>query len=218
MPSWDEAVASPEQQRELKRRAILRVASRLFNEKGFHGTSLDEIADVLGVTKTALYYYVKNKDALLYECMVLSYRCGGRAREYAESRARDPREEICMFYGRFVELLVTERGAYTTMANINALPEERRTELLERRRGLSRYLRTKLREAAEQGLIWPVDPRITANFLLGAANWVLRWYGEDDKQSPAEIASVFVDLLLNGVAAGNPVALPPFPGEPGPPT
>src|SRR5690606_2591801 len=104
MASWDEAVASPEQQRELKRRAILRVASRLFNEKGFHGTSLDEIADVLGVTKTALYYYVRSKDALLYECMILSYGCGVRAREHAQSLARDPREGICLFYGRFVEL------------------------------------------------------------------------------------------------------------------
>src|SRR5690606_26479443 len=132
------------------------------------------------------------------------------------SRARDPREGICLFYGRFVELLVTERGAYTTMANLNALPEERRTELLERRRGLSRYLRTQLGEAAEQGLIRPVDPRVTANFLLGAANWVLRWHGEDDKQSPTEIATVFVDLLLTGSAAGDPVVLPPLPGEPEP--
>lgn len=214
MPSWDAAVVSPEQQRELKRRAILRVASRLFNEKGFHGTSLDEIADVLGVTKTALYYYVKSKDALLYECMLLSYGCGTRAREYAEAAGRDPREKICMLYSRFVELLITERGAYTTMANVNALPEPRRVELLDRRRALDRYLRTQLAAAAEQGLIRPVDPRITSNFLLGAANWVLRWYSDDEKSSPSEVAGLFVELLLNGIASGDPIALPPFPDEP----
>lgn len=213
MPSWDKAVVSPAQQRELKRRAILRVASRLFNEKGFHGTSLDEIAEVLGVTKTALYYYVKSKDALLYECLLLSYGCGAGARAYAESHGRDPREKICLLFGRFVELLITERGAYTTMANLNALPEDRRTELLDRRRSLDRYLRTQLKEAAEQGLVRPIDARIASNFLLGAANWVLRWYTDKDDKSPAEVATIFVELLLNGVAGGDPVPLPDFPDD-----
>ncbi len=203
MASWDPEIKTPAQQRELKRRAILRVAAGLFNEKGFHGTSLDEIADVLGVTKTALYYYVKSKDALLYECLTVSYDCGQDAREYAEKNGKDALQKIELLYRRFIELLMTERGAYTTMANPNALPEPQRKVLLGRRRQLDRYSRGLLQKAGEAGLIRVVDPKIASNYFLGAANWILRWYHEGEK-SPEEIADIFMDLILNGFSKSAP--------------
>ena len=70
------AVASPwanpperEQQREIKRQAVLAAAAQLFNERGFHATSLDDIARRLHVSKPTLYYYVKNKDEILLGCV-----------------------------------------------------------------------------------------------------------------------------------------------------
>src|SRR5688500_1023408 len=57
------------QQRELKRQAVLHAAAQLFNERGFHATSLDDIAERLHVTKPTLYYYVKSKDEILLECV-----------------------------------------------------------------------------------------------------------------------------------------------------
>lgn len=203
MASWDPEIKTPAQQRELKRRAILRVAAELFNEKGFHGTSLDEIADVLGVTKTALYYYVKSKDVLLYECLMVSYDCGQDARNHAEKHGSNPLEKIELLYRRFVELLMTERGAYTTMANLNALPEPKRKQLMARRRQLDKYSRDLLQQAANAGLIREIDPKIGSNYFLGAANWILRWYQEGEK-SPEEIADIFLDLLLNGISKSAP--------------
>ena len=58
-----------EQQREAKRQAVLQAAAQLFNERGFHATSLDDIAARLNVTKPTLYYYVKNKDEILLQCV-----------------------------------------------------------------------------------------------------------------------------------------------------
>jgi len=70
------AAASPwaaapdrEQQREAKRQAVLQAAAELFNERGFHATSLDDIAARLNVSKPTLYYYVKNKDEILLQCV-----------------------------------------------------------------------------------------------------------------------------------------------------
>ncbi|MDD2711564.1 MAG: TetR/AcrR family transcriptional regulator, partial [Simplicispira sp.] len=57
------------QQREAKRQAVLQAAAQLFNERGFHATSLDDIAARLNVSKPTLYYYVKNKDQILIECV-----------------------------------------------------------------------------------------------------------------------------------------------------
>jgi len=175
MANWNGAVASREEIRELKRRAALRVAARIFNEKGYHATSLDEIADEIGVTKTALYYYFKNKEQLLYECLKLTYDSGQTARLEAETMDGTAYEKLRHLYKRFMENLMEERGAYTTMANIRALPDDQQTELLERRKHLDRYSRMLLDKAIEEGAVRKVDVRLTSNFFLGAVNWILRW-------------------------------------------
>ncbi len=201
MANWNGAVASREEVRELKRRAALRVAARIFNEKGYHATSLDEVAEEIGVTKTALYYYFKNKEQLLYECLKLTYNCGQTARLEAEGFDGSAFDKLSFLYKRFMELLMEERGAYTTMANIRALPEEAQEELIDRRRQLDRYSRMLIEKAIQEGALRPVDVRITSNFFLGAVNWILRWHTEDDAMSPEEVSAHFLDLFMNGIVA-----------------
>lgn len=200
MAKWNGEVASREEVRELKRRAALRVAARIFNEKGYHATSLDEIAEEIGVTKTALYYYFKNKEQLLYECLRLTYDCGQTARLETEARGGTALERLTHLYSRFIQLLAQERGAYTTMANIRVLPQERQEELLDRRRQLDRYSRMLLSQAVSEGAIRPIDVRITSNYFLGAVNWILRWYTEGDERSADEVSELFLDLLINGIS------------------
>lgn len=199
MANWNGAVASREEIRELKRRAALRVAARIFNEKGYHATSLDEIADEIGVTKTALYYYFRNKEQLLYECLKLTYDCGQTARLKTETEDGTAFHKLQFLYKTFMELLMEERGAYTTMANIRALPEDQQAELLERRKHLGRYSRMLIEKAIEDGDLRPVDVRVTSNFFLGAVNWILRWHTEDDAMTPSEISAHFLDLFMNGI-------------------
>ena len=201
MPKWNGAVASREETRELKRRAALRVAARIFNEKGYHATSLDEIAEEIGVTKTALYYYFKNKEQVLYECLKLTYDCGQSARLETEAMDGAAFDKLQHLYRRFMERLMEERGAYTTMANIRALPQEQQDELLERRKHLDRYSRMLIDKAIAEGAIRAIDVRITSNFFLGAVNWILRWHTEDDAMTPAEVADHFLDLFMNGIVA-----------------
>lgn len=202
MANWNGAVASREEIRELKRRAALRVAARIFNAKGYHATSLDEIADEIGVTKTALYYYFKNKEQLLYECLKLTYDCGQIARQEAEAMDGTAYVKLNHLYKRFIENLMEERGCYTTMANIRALPDDQQAELLERRTELDHYLRKLLDEAIDEGKVRKVDVPLTSSFFLGAVNWILRWHTEDGTMTSAEVSDHFVDLFMNGIADG----------------
>ncbi|WP_161601042.1 TetR/AcrR family transcriptional regulator [Pseudooceanicola batsensis] len=199
MASWNGAIASREEIREIKRRAALRVAARIFNEKGYHATSLDEIADEIGVTKTALYYYFKNKEQLLYECLKLTYDCGQNARRECEAMEGSAVEKLRHLYRRFMENLMEERGAYTTMANIRALTEEQQAELRERRMCFDGYSRMLLEKAIEDGTVRPVDVRLTSSFFLGSVNWILRWHSENDAMAPAEISDHFLDLFMLGI-------------------
>ena len=66
---WGKSIQSKDEQYELKRAAILRTAGRLFNQKGFRETSLNDLADELQVTKPTLYYYVENKEDILFQCL-----------------------------------------------------------------------------------------------------------------------------------------------------
>lgn len=199
MAEWKGEVASRSEIREQKMRAVLAVASRMFNELGYHGTSLDDIANEVGVTKAALYYYFKNKEQLLYECIQLSYDCGARSQAESMALEGSALQRLVHLYHRFAELLMIERGAFTTKPNVNALPKELQDELMNRRRRLDRYSRELLQAAIDEGSIRPVDVRITSNYFLGAINWILRWYSPDDKRTPGQIASTFVDLMMNGV-------------------
>lgn len=199
MGAWKNAVATKEEQRETKRRMLLRVAGRIFNEKGFHNTSLDEIADELGVTKAALYYYVSGKDELLYECIKLTYECGRQARECAEEQGGTALEKLTLLYGKFMVLLMSEHGAYTTSGDVLALPQEWQSEVREKRRAFDRYSRKLIEQAVAEGSIRTVDPRLASNMILGAINWILRWHKESEQKTPEEIADVFLDLFTNGL-------------------
>lgn len=204
MPSWNGAVSSREELREIKRRTTLRVAARIFNEKGYHATSMDEVADEIGVTKTALYYYFPSKEQLLYECLKLSYDCGQTARQEAERQSGTAFERMCFLYRRFMLLLMEQHGAYTTMSAIRTLPEEAQRELLDRRRQLDRYSRMLIDQAIAEGDLRPVDVRVTSNLFLGAMNWILRWHNEDEGMSPEDIADHFLDLFLHGIVKVEP--------------
>ena len=180
---------------------ILSSAASLFAEKGFRAITITDVAAQLGYTKSAVYYYFKNKEQLLYECLKLTYDCGQSARLEAEQMDGTAFEKLKHLYRCFMENRMEERGAYTTMANIRALPDDQQAELMERRKHLDRYSRMLIEKAIAEGALRPVDVRITSNFFLGAVNWILRWHTEDDAMSPRDVSNHFLDLFMNGIVA-----------------
>ena len=93
-----------------KRQAVLSTAAQMFNERGFHATSLDDVAARLGVSKPTLYYYVKSKDQILLECVQqglemtlegieVSRRAGGSALDQLEACMRVYARIVTMDFG-----------------------------------------------------------------------------------------------------------------------
>ena len=81
-------MVSRDEQFRLKRNALLREAARAFSGRGYHNTSLDDVAAVLGVTKAALYHYVRSKQEILFECHMMSLDIGDEAMKYARTHGR----------------------------------------------------------------------------------------------------------------------------------
>ncbi|QPM90199.1 TetR/AcrR family transcriptional regulator [Pseudooceanicola algae] len=204
MSNWNGEVASRAQIRDQKRRAALRIASRLFNEKGYHATSLEEIAEEIGVTKTALYYYFRNKEELLYECLQVTFTCGEQARAEADALGLDEFETFQAFYKDFVACALRQSGAYLSRPNILALPKGLQQDLTDRKQELVSYITRLLDRAIQDGKLRDVDSDAAANYLISTINWVLSWYTESrETRDPEEVSELFLFQIMNGMAQRN---------------
>lgn len=201
--AWKNVVLTMDEQFELKRVALLREAARAFNAKGYHDTSLVDVAKTLGVTKSALYYYVKNKEEILYECHLLSHRLGDQAVAYARERGKTGRERVILLARTYLELLTGEMGACAVLTEVDALSSEHRKLIRRRRDAFERDFRALLDEGVADGSVRAVSAKLTVFFFMGATNWLNRWFRPDGEFSGKEIAAQFADLLDHAVRRGR---------------
>ena len=199
LATWNETVQTRDQQFNLKRIALLKEAARAFSSQGYHATSLDDVAKTLGVTKPALYYYIKNKQEILFECHMLSQDLGDRAFEYAYKFGKTGREILLLFAKEFIESHNSEIGACAVLVEYQALDPANRKIVAARRDKAQLQLQTIIEKGMADGSVRQVDPKLTVFFFMGAVNWMARWFDQDGPKSGAEIATVFTDLLDHAV-------------------
>ncbi len=193
-PVWKKA---QELQAQLKKDAVLAEAAALFNVKGYHATSLTEVADSLGFTKTALYYYVKNKNDLLYHTYIRSLNEIEQATKDAETQGTNGLEKLCEYV---LSKAFVHPEASALIAEIDAIDDpKRREELRNRLSGANKRIATWIHEGVEDGSIAPCDPDLAGRFVMGVFNWMPRWIGSYDK-SVEEVTDYFVSLIRKTLA------------------
>jgi len=202
--AWKNVVLSREQQFSLKRAALMREAARAFSAQGYHATSLDDVAKTLGVTKAALYYYVKNKQEILFECHMQAQDLGDRALAYCEQHGSNGLERITLLGRKYIELITNEMGSAAVLSEFDALDPENRNIIARRRDKFDQHFRKLIRDGIADGTIREIDPKLTVFFFMGAVNWMTRWFRPDDERSGEEIARHFTDLLDKAVSANKP--------------
>ena len=106
--TWKDAVLSRDKQFAAKRSVLIREAARAFGQKGYHNASLDDVAQQLGVTKPALYYYVKSKQEILFECHMISSDVADRAVAYADEVQGTGLDRVVALCRRYLESLISE--------------------------------------------------------------------------------------------------------------
>ncbi|WP_225783429.1 TetR/AcrR family transcriptional regulator [Xenophilus sp. Marseille-Q4582] len=196
------------QQRERKRQAVLQTAAQLFNERGFHATSLDDIAERLHVSKPTLYYYVKSKDDILLECVrsaLEMMRAGIAEVREGGGRALDQLMACMRIYAGIV---MQDFGMCVIRIGEDPLPAPLRKELRRLKAGIDAEFRQLIEEGIREGSLAPCDPKMAAFMLAGALSWIGRWYREDGTLTPAQITDQGIALLLGGVLAVRPAAAP----------
>jgi AcrR family transcriptional regulator len=186
-------------ERAVKREAVIRAAAHAFNRKGYHNTSLDDIAAALDVTKPTVYYYVTSKEQLLFECFVAGVeqiRTAFRAVKQLEVPARERLNGVLRHYG---EAVASEFGWCMVRAEEQDLPPAMSSHIKALKSEIDQGIRRLIREGIQDGSIHPCDPKMTAFALAGALNWIAHWYRENQSMTGAEIAGAFVTIFESGL-------------------
>ena len=192
------ATISEETRFSAKRDRILKAAAACFNEKGYSGTSLKDVAKHLGLTDAALYYYVRNKEELVYQCYLRAGELGREALKRARAEG-DKGLEMARLYIRYhVDIMVGERGPVAIMSEIPSLKRAHRNEILEISRRHSAGFEEILAIGIEDGSIAPCDLRMTGNAIMGAINWIPKWY-HGNRAMAETIVSEFPEVLTRGL-------------------
>ena len=184
---------------EAQRERILKAAASCFNHKGFSGTSLKDVSAHLQLTDAALYYYVKNKEELVYQCYLRAADLGKEAMDRARTDGRDGLEQVRLYIRYHMEIMVGERGPVAIMSEIPSLNRRHRNEILEISRRHSEAFEEFLSAGINDGSIRACDVRMTGNAIMGSINWVPKWFHGKRNMARA-IVNEFPDILTRGLA------------------
>jgi AcrR family transcriptional regulator len=193
---------------------ILEHATRLFAERGYDGTTLQDIADAIGITRPGLYHYINSKEQLL----------AALVRDVSENTAHIVREVRLRTGLSSVEKLRTVvRGLVLQRARSPehfrvldrteaALPKEIAAQHLKARREVLAEMRTIIEEGVSRGEFRPRDERLAALSVIGMCNWVAWWFhpGSGHPAEPVadELAQNAVDMLAYPDSTGSPATAP----------
>jgi TetR/AcrR family transcriptional regulator len=187
------------EKRRRRREEILHSALRAFRDKGYHATTLADIADRLGVRKTALYHYFPDKESILYACHRESLAELARLLRDAR-RFESGREQVSHAIREHVRVMTDTLEGSPLAFEVTALSPERQKEVIAARDRYERALRKMIDLGIERGEFRPVDSKLAVFAILGAINWIARWYRPEGSVHAEELGEQFAEHLVGGLA------------------
>jgi AcrR family transcriptional regulator len=197
--------ANKEKRVRLTQKAIVAAAAKLFAERGFGSTSLEDIADVLGVTKGALYYHVKNKEEIL-RLIYLSVLTVAEEplRRIVESDLH-PAEKLHRAIEHHVEVSADRSPAITVFYREHPhLTGPFAKEITLRQKDYERYFEQIIEDGLDTGAFKAgSDPKIIMFGILGMCHWLSQWYKPAGLYTPRQIATMFTDMVEHGLVPSH---------------
>jgi TetR/AcrR family transcriptional regulator len=186
------------EKRERKRAEILHAALRAFRDKGYHATTLDDIALHLGIRKTALYHYFPSKESILHDChREASQELARIVRE--AGRLGTAREQLVHVIREHVRVMTETLEGSPLAFEVTAFATERQGELMAARDTYERAVRRIIERGIRSGEFRAMDAKVAVFVILGAINWIARWYHPEGILHAPELGTQFAEHLVRGM-------------------
>jgi AcrR family transcriptional regulator len=185
---------------QMTREEILVAAAQIFSQKGFHATSMQDIAGAVNLQKASLYYHVSSKQEILVDLLDRALDLLIERLEAVVNTEDPPDEKLRVAMRVYLATLDEYRDlASVLLLEHRSLEPQYHNRHVPRRDRFEQIWRDLVKEGRDSGVFRPVDPSLAARALLGVMNWTVTWYHPNGALSAAEIAEMFVDLFLNGL-------------------
>jgi TetR/AcrR family transcriptional regulator len=178
---------------------ILKSAAAAFRKLGYHGATVEQIAAALHMKKGNLYYYFRNKEEILFACHEYSH---DRLQELLDKVVRSTApadEKLRRLINSTVHVILDELHGTALLLDLEALSPAHLKAVIVRRDRFDRGMRMILEEGIATGAFVSGDPKLVAFAMLGAVNWIARWFNPGGPASSEEIATRFADYLIAGL-------------------
>jgi AcrR family transcriptional regulator len=187
--------------KELLRKTILEAASRLFAERGFGGTNLQDIADALGISRPALYYYFNSKEAILASLVEeVSVFSGHQAMQLAGQVDFNPGETLRAMVRGHAKWLLEHPIEFRVVDRTESdLPLSVRKTHERAKRSLLNNFTATIERGIELGHFRPIDSEIAAFSMIGMCSWTAWWFKSTGRMSVDGIADIIADLAVSSV-------------------
>ena len=187
--------------KELVREQLIDIAAKMFDTKGYAQTGMADIAQAIGLGRSAVYHYFRNKEEILAalveaEALTPSHRL----QDLIEDPTLTATERLKRAVLDGIERRLTSGSRFLLFSRLEAQIPEHMGELYNRsRRQIYDFYVRCIVDGIATGEFREVDPKIAAFAVIGAANWTSRWYSPNGPKSPREIAEIIADIVMQGL-------------------
>jgi len=178
---------------------ILKAAAAAFRKLGYHGATVEEIAAALHMKKGNLYYYFRNKEEILFACHQYSLDRLLAILDDIERSGVSPDQKLRRLISAFVHTILDELHGTALGLDLEALSPAHLRTVIVRRDRFDKGMREVLKEGIRSGAFVYADAKLLSFAILGAVNWIPRWYNPDGPSTSEEIAEKFADYLIGGL-------------------
>ncbi len=182
---------------------ILKSAAVAFRKMGYHGATVEHIAASLRMKKGNLYYYFRDKEDILFACHQYSLDRLLAILEDLEQRGGPADERLRQLIVAFVHIILDELHSTALFLDLEALSPPHRKAVIARRDRFDHGMRQVIQSGIRAGAFARSDAKLLSFAILGAINWIPRWFNPAGPSSSEEIADLFADFLITGLRSLN---------------
>ena len=184
----------------MTKEGIIEAAAKIFSEKGYNATSMQDIADAVHLQKASLYHHFSSKQEILVDILDNALDLINNRLELVMAQSLSPNKKLRQAMVSYFKTIAENQNlAAVLLMEMKSLDPELKARQASRREKFESIWKELIEEGRQQDIFHRMDPSITGRAILGIMNWSVTWYRRDGPRSAEDIANLFADLVLDGL-------------------